>query len=52
VEQFDREGYPSPVRILEDDRVACFRKRVESFEERFPAETKKLMTKSYLLCPG
>jgi ectoine hydroxylase-related dioxygenase (phytanoyl-CoA dioxygenase family) len=48
---FDEHGYLAPRRVLSEVEVAKYRSRLESFESRYPADTRKLKTKAHLLCP-
>lgn len=51
VEQFHRQGFLSPVPVLSADEVAKCRAHLEAFEAKYPNDTKKLKSKSHLLCP-
>lgn len=51
VEQFHEQGFCDPVPVLSADETAYFRERLEAFERDHPDDTKKLKTKSHLLCP-
>lgn len=48
---FDEQGYLPPRRVLSEAEVSRYRSCLESFESRYPADTKKLKTKAHLLCP-
>jgi non-heme Fe2+,alpha-ketoglutarate-dependent halogenase len=51
VAQFHEQGFLPPISVLSEGEVAHFRNCLESFERRFPQDTKKLKSKSHLLCP-
>lgn len=51
VQQFHEQGYCDPVAVLRPEETAYFRERLEAFERNHPDDTKKLKTKSHLLCP-
>ncbi len=51
VRAFEEQGFLSPVRAISEDRALSYRERYESLEQRFPADIKKMKTKSHLLCP-
>ncbi len=51
IEHFHSQGFLSPVPVLSPDEVARYRGRLEAFERKYPDDTKKLKSKSHLLCP-
>ena len=51
VEQFHRDGFLAPVRVLTEEQTAHYRGRLESFETQYPEHVAKLDMKAYLLCP-
>jgi len=51
VERFHRDGFLAPVPVLTPEEVARYRGHLEAFEAKYPNDTKKLKSKSYLLCP-
>jgi len=48
---FEEQGYLSPVRAMSAERAFAYRRKFEALEGRFPADIKKMKTKSHLLCP-
>ena len=51
VEQFHRDGFCPPVKVLTDDEVAYYRSCLERVEAGRPHDLKKLKTNSHILCP-
>lgn len=51
VHAFEEQGFLSPIRAISPERAKTVRERYESLEARFPADIKKMKTKSHLLCP-
>jgi ectoine hydroxylase-related dioxygenase (phytanoyl-CoA dioxygenase family) len=51
VEHFHTQGFLSPVPVLSPDEVARYRGHLEAFEAKYPNDTRKLKSKSHLLCP-
>lgn len=51
IEQFNSQGFLAPVPILSVDEVERYRAHLEAFEAKYPNDTKKLKSKSHLLCP-
>lgn len=49
--QLDEEGYTPPVQVLTPEEVARYRAHLEGFEAKYPDHTKKLKSKSQVLCP-
>ena len=48
---FEEQGYLSPIRAMSAERAFAYRRKFEALEGRFPADIKKMKTKSHLLCP-
>jgi non-heme Fe2+,alpha-ketoglutarate-dependent halogenase len=51
VAHFHERGYLPPVTVFAAREVAHFRDCLEGFERKFPNDTKKLKSKSHILCP-
>ena len=51
VEQFRRDGFLAPVRVLSEEQATYYRGRLEAFEAKYPEHVGKLDIKAYLLCP-
>ena len=51
VEQFRRDGFLAPVRVLSEEQTTYYRGRLEAFEAKYPEHVGKLDIKAYLLCP-
>ena len=51
VRAFEEQGCLSPVRAMSAERARGYRQRFEALEARYPADIKKMKTKSHLLCP-
>lgn len=51
VEQFHSQGFLSPVPVLSPAEVAKYKGHLEAFEAKYPDDTRKLKSKSHLLCP-
>lgn len=51
VAAFERDGFVAPVPALSAERAAHYRRALESFEARFPADRIKLDQKGHMICP-
>ena len=51
IEHFHSQGFLSPIPVLSAEEVARYRGCLEDFERKYPNDTKKLKSKSHLLCP-
>jgi ectoine hydroxylase-related dioxygenase (phytanoyl-CoA dioxygenase family) len=51
VAHFHEQGFLAPVPVLSPEEVARYRGCLEAFERKYPDDTRKLKSKSHLLCP-
>ena len=51
IEEFQRDGFVAPVRVISVARARYYRERLEAFEADYPDDRLKLDQKAHMICP-